>query len=69
MAELGGRFNFFRSIHVRIDIRIDISISRRPMTTKFGKQVTSRAIDSNEINQAVAGEIIMSRSRDFEKIF
>ena len=39
------------------------------MTTKFGKQVTSRAVDSNEINQAAAGEIIMSRSRDFEKIF
>ena len=39
------------------------------MATKFGKQVTSRAVGSNETNQAVAGEIIMSRSRDFEKIF
>ena len=30
------RFSFFQGIHVRIDIRINISIS---MITKFGKQV------------------------------
>ena len=29
----------FRGIHVRIDIRIDVSISIRPLTNKFGKQV------------------------------
>ena len=39
MADLGGEFNFFRGIHERIDIIIDISNSIRPMTTKFGKQV------------------------------
>ena len=35
----GGELSFFQGIHVTIDIRIDISIRRRPMTTKFGKQV------------------------------
>ena len=30
---------FFQDIYVRTDIRIDISISIRSMTTKFGKQV------------------------------
>ena len=39
MADRGGEFNFFQGIHVRTDIRIDISISIRPMTIKFGKQV------------------------------
>ena len=39
MADLGGEFNFFRGIHERTDIIIDISNSIRPMTTKFGKQV------------------------------
>ena len=35
MADRGGEFRFFQGIHVRIDI----SISVRPMITKFGKQV------------------------------
>ena len=30
---------FFQVLHAKIDIRIDISISIRSMTTKFGKQV------------------------------
>ena len=39
MADGGGEFRFFQGIHVRIDIRIDISISIRPMTNKYDKQV------------------------------
>ena len=39
MAIRGGEFSFFRSIHVEADIRNDISISIRPMTTKLGKQI------------------------------
>ena len=39
MADRGGEFSFFQDIYVRTDIRIDISISIRFMTTKFGKQV------------------------------
>ena len=31
--------SFLRDNHLRTDIRIDISISRRPTTTKFGKQI------------------------------
>ena len=39
MANQGGEFSFFQCTHVRIGIRIDISISTGPMITKFGKQV------------------------------
>ena len=39
MANLGGEFSFFQGIHVRIDLRIKMSISLRLLTTKFGKQV------------------------------
>ena len=34
-----GEFGFFQGIHVRIDIRIDISISERAMITRFANQV------------------------------
>ena len=39
MADRGSELGFFQGIHVRADIRIDISVSIRPMTIKFGKQV------------------------------
>ena len=39
MADLGGEFRFFQGILERIDMRIDISVSIRPMTTKFGEQL------------------------------
>ena len=39
MADRGSKFSFFEDIHVKIDIGIGISISLRPMPTKFGKQV------------------------------
>ena len=39
MAHWGCKFSFFRVIHVGIDIKIDISISIRNMTARFGKQV------------------------------
>ena len=39
MADQGREFSFFQGIHVRIDVRIDIFISIRPMMSKFGKQV------------------------------
>ena len=38
-ADRGCKISFFQGIHVRIDIRIDISISIRPMIAKFCKQV------------------------------
>ena len=42
ISQYGGSkwwVQFFQGIHVRIDIGIDISISIKPITTKFGKQV------------------------------
>ena len=39
IVDWGGKCSFFQIIHVRIDIRIVISISIRFMTTKIGKQV------------------------------
>ena len=39
MEDQGGDFSFFQGIHVRIDKRIDISTSMRPMITNFGKQL------------------------------
>ena len=37
MVDQDSEFSFFRDFHVGIDIRIDTSISIRPMTIKFGK--------------------------------
>ena len=39
MADRGGEFSFFLGFHVKLDTRIDISSSVRPMTTKFDKLV------------------------------
>ena len=39
MGDRGGEFSFFQGNHVRTGIRIDISISIRPVITKYGKQV------------------------------
>ena len=43
MVNRGSELSFF---HVRIDIRIDMSIYLRPMTTKFGKH-----LDIEELTQ------------------
>ena len=41
MTDRGDEFGFFQDMefHVNIDIRVDISISIRPMITKVGWQV------------------------------
>ena len=39
MASQGSEFSISQGIHVRFDIRIDISTFVKPMITKFGKQV------------------------------
>lgn len=39
MMDQGSDFRLFLGIHLRIDIRVDISIPIRPMTAKFGEQV------------------------------
>ena len=53
MADRGEEFSFFQDIHVRIDIRIDISISIRPMTTKFGKQLHLQDLTQMRLIQKV----------------
>ena len=63
MADRDSEFNFFFGIR----IRIDISISIRPMSTKFSS--ISTGLDSNQTNQASAGDVITSRSRDKIKIY
>ena len=42
MADWGDEFSFFKGIHVRIDTRIDISISTSPMIVKIGKQYINK---------------------------
>ena len=65
MTYRGIEFSFFWSFHVRTDIKIDISIPIKPMTTKFGKQVHLEVhLDSNETNKAGAYDVITPRSRD-----
>ena len=39
MADLGSESSFSQVIHVRIEMRIDISISIKSLTTKYGRQV------------------------------
>ena len=39
MADRGGEFSIPQGNHVRFDIKIYISITIRPMITKFSKQV------------------------------
>ena len=53
MVVQGGEFGFFWSIHVRIDIRIEISTSARLMTTKFGKQVHQEELTQRSIIKQV----------------
>ena len=50
MGDQGGEFSFFPDIYESIDIRIDISISIRLMTTKCGKQGS----ESNETNHSLS---------------
>ena len=53
MADWRGEFNFFQDIHVRIGIRIDISISKRPTITRFGKQVHLHDLTQMGLNKQV----------------
>ena len=39
MADQGSNFSLFQDMHLRINVRIGISISIKPMITKYGKQV------------------------------
>ena len=64
MADRGTEFSSFLGIHVGMDI----SISIRPMITKFGKQAYLQDLNQmkfdTSLNQAGAGDAITSRSHD-----
>ena len=62
MADWDGEFIFFQGIQIRTNIIIDISMSIRPMTTKFGKKVYLQ--DLTKMKLAGAGDVLTSRSRD-----
>ena len=61
MVDRDGEFSFFLDIHVRIDIRIDISFFLRPYDLQIWQAGTSTGFDSN---QAGAVDVITSRSHD-----
>ena len=55
-------FSIFRIIHVRTDIRIDISFPIKLMTHQNWQAGTSGGVDTNETNEAGSGDITTSRS-------
>ena len=44
MTDRDSEFNFVRGIHVRTDMRTDISTSITPMTTELGKQLHQKEL-------------------------
>ena len=63
MTDRGGEFTFFQGIHVIFNIRTDISISIKPITTKFGKQVHLQDLTQIRLIKQVL-VTVTSRSRD-----
>ena len=57
MTDRGSEFSILQGIHVRFEIKIDISET-------WWQAVASIGFDSNDTNQAGAGDFITSRSRD-----
>ena len=69
MAERGGEISFFQGIRARIDLKIDIFLSMRLMTTKFGKQVHLQESSQMRLIRPSAGNVITSRSHEKVKIY
>ena len=64
MADQGNKFSFFQDIHVKIDIRNDISISiLQNLASRYVDVSIMRCI-SNETKQDSDCDVIMSRSCD-----
>ena len=59
-----GRFRFLPDIYLITDIIIDISISMRPMTTKFGKQVHAEELTRMKLTKQV---LVISSPQDHVK--
>ena len=58
MVDWGSEFTLFSGIQLTVNIRIDVSISKRSITG------TSVGGDTNETNQAGAGDVVTPGSRD-----
>ena len=62
MADRGGQINFSQDNYVKIDLIIDISISKT-----YGHQIVegvrSTIFDSNETSQEGVPDVVTSRSR------
>ena len=59
-----GRFRFLPDIYLITDIIIDISISMRPMTTKFDKQVHAEELTRMRLTKQV---LVISSPQDHVK--
>ena len=66
MVDCGREFSFLESNRVRIDIKINISISIRTYDQQIRQAGTS---DSNQTNQAGAKDVITSSLLDKLKIY
>ena len=53
MVDQAEQFSFFWDIHIKIDTRVDISISLRPMTTKFGKRLDIEELTNLRLDKHV----------------
>ena len=65
MVDWGSKFSFFQGIHVRIDLRIDISISIGSMATKYGRQVHLEELTQMKLIKQV---MVMSSNQDHMRI-
>ena len=69
MTDRGGELRFFQGIHVRIVIKIFISIPINPYEHQICETGTFTGVASSETNQAGAGNVITSSSNDKLKTF
>ena len=67
MEDRGGEFCFFQGIHVRNDIRIDISVPIRPSRPKLSRYLHLEEL--TQIRIIGAGDLITSRSCDKLKTY
>ena len=68
MTDQGDEFSFFQCIHVKVDIRIDISISIKVMTTKFGRQVHLEELTQMRLKQVTVTSSRRDHVTNFKNI-
>ena len=67
MADRGDEFSFFRDVHIRFDVKVDISTSMRPMTSdhQIWQADKSRGVDSLATNRPGTIHVITFKPGDF----